>query len=113
MILIEWITEFNDCMKRGDYEFDRIFRDYDKEKVGGLTFANFIEMNQFVQVSMPKKSLNKVFQIIDRDGSGLVNLEEVRNISNLTMRPDHMDSRILSTDELMETAPEDLRGKNI
>ena len=98
MILIEWITEFNECMKRGDYDFDRIFRDYDTEKIGGLTFMNFIEMNEFVQVSLPKKSLNKVFKIIDNDNSGRIVLDEVRNISNLTMRPDHMDSRILSTD---------------
>ena len=71
-------------------------------------------MNEFVGVSLPKKNLKKVFNIIDRDGSGNICLEEVKNISNLTMRPDPTDSSLLpSVDELMETAPEDLKGMSI
>lgn len=71
-------------------------------------------MNEFVGVSLAKKSLKKVFNIIDKDGSGMIVLEEVRNISNLTLRHDDKDtSTMLSVDELMETAPEELKGKDI
>ena len=45
-------------------------------------------MNDFVGVSMAKKHLKRVYSIIDRDGSGSIDIEEVRKISLLTMRPE-------------------------
>ena len=71
-------------------------------------------MNEFVGVSLAKKNLKKIFCIIDKDDSGKIVIEEVRNISNLTMRLDETDSgAMLTVDQLMETAPEDLKGKDI
>lgn len=71
-------------------------------------------MNEFVGVSLAKKNLKKIYCIIDKDDSGKIVIEEVRNISNLTMRPDETDSgSMLTVDQLMETAPEDLKGKDI
>ena len=71
-------------------------------------------MNEFVGVALAKKNLKRVYNIIDRDGSGRIVIDEVRNISNLTMKPDETDSSLLpSADELMNAAPEDLRGRDI
>lgn len=59
-------------------------------------------MNEFVGVALAKKSLKKVYSIIDKDGSGCIDMEEVRNLSLLTMRPDDSDSNTLSiADDIM------------
>ena len=71
-------------------------------------------MNEFVGVALAKKELKKVYSIIDKDGGRKIDLEEVRNISNLTMRPDEADTDTLGpSDDVMEQAPEDLRGRDI
>lgn len=114
MVLVDWIGQFNVCMERNNYPFEKIFSEFDSEQVGGLTFQDFASMNEFVGVSLAKKNLKKVYNIIDRDGSGKIMIDEVRNISNLTMRPDETDSSLLpSANDLMETAPEDLKGISI
>jgi Ca2+-binding EF-hand superfamily protein len=101
-------------MDRNDFPFDKIFSEFDSQQVGGLSFTDFAAMNEFVGVCLAKKNLKKVFNIVDRDGSGKILIDEVRNISNLTMRPDETDASLLPpADELMETAPEDLKGKAI
>ena len=75
-------------MERNDYPFDKVFSEFDSAQIGGQTFNDFVAMNEFVGVALAKKDLKKVFSIIDKDGGGKIDLEEVRNISNLTMRPD-------------------------
>lgn len=114
MVLVDWINQFNDCMDRNNYPFDKIFSECDSQQVGGLSFTDFADMNEFVGVALAKKNLKKVFNIIDRDGSGRILLDEVRNISNLTLRPDETDSSLLPpAEELMETPEEDLKGRAI
>ena len=59
-------------------------------------------MNEFVGVALAKKNLKRVYSIIDRDRSGKIDVEEVRKISLLTMRPDDSDSNTLSiADDIM------------
>ena len=53
-----------------------------------MTFQEFLNLNEFVGVSISKKDLYRVYSIIDRDKFGRVNMEELRNISNLTMKPE-------------------------
>ena len=114
MLLVDWIAQFNECMQRNNYPFDRVFEEHDTDRLGGQTYENFLEMNNHVGVAMVKKNLKRIFNIIDRDRSGRINIDEVRKISSLTLRPDDTDSSLLpSTDQLMETAPEDLEGKAI
>lgn len=60
-------------------------------------------MNEFVGVALAKKKLKKVFEIVDKDRSGRIDIGEVRKLSLLTMRPDEGDSNSHSlADELME-----------
>ena len=89
-------------MDRNNYPFDKIFAEFDTDQIGGLAFKDFVEMNEFVGVSLAKKNLKKVFSIIDNDGSGKIDLDEVRKLSLLTARPDDNDSSTLSIgDEIM------------
>lgn len=113
MVLVDWIGQFNECMNRNNYPFDNIFSEFDSEQMGGLSFQDFINMNEFVGVALAKKNLKRVFDIIDKDHTNKIVMEEVRNISNLTLRPENNDTAKTSVDELMETAPEDLKGGDI
>ena len=114
IVLAGWIAQFNEQMERNDYPFDKVFSEFDSGQVGGQTFNDFVAMNEFVGVALAKKDLRKVYSIIDKDGGGKIDLEEVRNISNLTMRPDEADPDTLGpSDDVMEQAPEDLRGRDI
>ena len=71
-------------------------------------------MNEFVGVALAKKKLKKVFEIVDKDRSGQIDIEEVRKLSLLTMRPDADDVAAPSlADELMEANQEDLQGNDI
>ena len=73
-------------MDRGDYPFDKLFRDHDSTHSGGLIFQDFIDMNEFIGVSIEKKDLHRVFSIIDKDKSGLIMMDEVRQIANSTWK---------------------------
>ena len=71
-------------------------------------------MNEFVGVSLAKKNLKRVFSIIDKDGSGMIVIEEVKALSKLMLRADDNDSDLLPiSDDVMEQASEDLKGKDI
>lgn len=114
MQLIEWISQFNEMMDRNNYPFDKIFSEFDTQQIGGLTFLDFVNMNDFVGVSMAKKSLKRVYNIIDRDDSGKIDIEEVRKISLLTMKPDDDDANMNSISEnIMAENQEDLKGNDI
>lgn len=101
-------------MERNNFPFEKIFSEFDSEQQGGITFQDFVNMNEFVGVSLAKKNLKKVFSIIDKDGSGKIVIEEVKAVSKLVMRADENDSDMLPiSDDIMEQASEDLKGKDI
>jgi len=101
-------------MDRNSYPFEKIFSEFDSEQQGGLTFQDFVNMNEFVGVSLAKKNLKRVFSIIDKDGSGMIVIEEVKAVSKLMLRADENDSDSLPiSDDVMEQASEDLKGKDI
>lgn len=86
MLLVDWIMQFNEMMDRGNFPFDKLFRDHDSNHTGGLSFQDFIDMNEFIGVAIEKKDLHRVFSIIDKDKSGLVLMDEVRQIANSTLK---------------------------
>jgi Ca2+-binding EF-hand superfamily protein len=59
-------------MERNNFPFEKIFSEFDSEQQGGITFQDFVNMNEFVGVSLAKKNLKKVFSIIDKDDSGKI-----------------------------------------
>ena len=86
LLLVDWIMQFNDMMDRNNFPFDKLFREHDSSQSGGLSFPDFIRLNEFLGVSLSKKDLHRIFEIIDKDRSGTISLDEIKNISNLTWK---------------------------
>jgi Ca2+-binding EF-hand superfamily protein len=82
MLLTGWITQFNDQMRRNSHPLDNLFLEFDEQKEGSLTFEQFIKMNDFVGVSLPKNDLFRIYNMVDRNKSGIVRLQELRVIVN-------------------------------
>ena len=101
-------------MDRNNYPFDKMFSEFDAYQFGGLTFQDFINMNEFVGVSMAKKHLKIVYNKLNQDGSDTIDIEEVRRISLLKMAPevDDVNQNNIS-DNIMAENVEDLKGNDI
>lgn len=109
MLLVDWIMQFNDMMERGNFPFEKLFRDHDSTQTGGLTFQDFIGLNEFVGVSITKKDLLKIFNIIDKDRSGVINMFEVKEMSKLTWKEDPANEE----QDAWLKEDEDLKGEDI
>ena len=94
-------------MPRNSYPFDKLFAEHDASQIGGLTFEDFVALNETVEVSMNKQDLKRVFGIIDKNNSGVVTMDEVRNISAMTMAPEEDN---LFEEQVMDMPDEDLKG---
>ena len=97
-------------MTRNSYPFDKLFAEHDTSQIGGLTFEDFVSLNETVEVSMNKRDLKRVFGIIDKNNSGVVTMDEVRNISAMTMAPEEDN---LFEEEGLDMPDEDLKGDEI
>jgi Ca2+-binding EF-hand superfamily protein len=97
-------------MTRNSYPFDKLFAEHDTSQIGGLTFEDFVSLNETVEVSMNKQDLKRVFGIIDKNNSGVVTMDEVRNISAMTMAPEEDN---LFEEEGLDMPDEDLKGDEI
>ena len=82
MLLTGWITQFNNQMKRNSHPLDNLFLEFDENREGSLTFEQFVKMNDFVGVSLPKNDLIRIYNMVDRNKSGIVRLQELRVIVN-------------------------------
>jgi Ca2+-binding EF-hand superfamily protein len=78
--------QFNDMMDRNEFPFDKLFHEYDSSQMGGLSFPDFIRLNEFLGVAMVKKDLYRIFEILDKDKSGSISIDDIKNISNLTWK---------------------------
>ena len=112
MLLTDWIMQFNETMQRNQFPFDKLFAEHDSQQIGGLTFEDFANLNERVEVSFNKQDLKRVFEIIDKNKSGKVTMDEVRGISSMTMAPD-LDETTPQGGDPMDLPEEDLRGDDI
>ena len=110
MLLTDWIMQFNEVMTRNSYPFDKLFAEHDSQQIGGLTFEDFVALNERVEVSMNKQDLKRVFGIVDKNNSGVVTMDEVRNISAMTMAPEEEN---LFEEEGLDLPEEELKGDDI
>ena len=94
-------------MTRNSYPFDKLFAEHDASQIGGLTFEDFVALNETVEVSMNKQDLKRVFGIIDKNNSRGVTLVEVRSISAITMAPEEDK---LFEEQGMNMPDENLKG---
>jgi Ca2+-binding EF-hand superfamily protein len=83
-LLVEWITKFNDELNRGQTPLEKIVEEFDIEAQGTLKFEDFQNLNDYMDVDMPKKNLKKIFDIIDGQKKGRISLEDIRKVSCLS-----------------------------
>ena len=74
MLLTGWITQFNSQMKRNSHPLDNLFQEFDEKKEAALNFEQFLKMNDFVGVSLPKNDLLRIYNMIDRNKTGILRL---------------------------------------
>lgn len=74
MLLTGWITQFNNQMKRNSHPLDNLFQEFDEKKEAALNFEQFLKMNDFVGVSLPKNDLLRIYNMIDRNKTGILRL---------------------------------------
>jgi Ca2+-binding EF-hand superfamily protein len=84
LLLVEWITKFNDELNRGQTPLEKIVEEFDIEAQGTLKFEDFQNLNDYMDVDMPKKNLKKIFDIIDGQKKGRISLEDIRKVSCLS-----------------------------
>ena len=58
---------------------------------GSLSFEDFVMMNQYVGIATPKKELKRTFDILDKQRSGRVRLEDVKAIASMLVEDDSTD----------------------
>lgn len=75
-------------MTKDNVPLDRLFSELDRDQKGSLTFEEFVMMNEQVGVSLSKKELKQIFDIIDRVKAGKIRLEDIRGISSLVSKED-------------------------
>jgi Ca2+-binding EF-hand superfamily protein len=61
-------------MKRNSHPLDNLFQEFDEKKEAALTFEQFLKMNDFVGVSLPKNDLLRIYNMIDRNKTGILRL---------------------------------------
>ena len=110
MLLTDWIMQFNEMMQRNQFPFDKLFAEHDSQQIGGLSFEDFANLNERVEVSFNKQDLKRVFEIIDRNKSGKVTMDEVRNIKSMTMAQE-IDE--MPQGDVMDLPEEELKGNDI
>lgn len=107
MLLVDWIMQFNDMMERGNFPFEKLFSDHDSTHSGGINYHDFVRLNEFVGVAIAKKDLVRVFNIIDKDRSGFINMFEVKEMSKLTWKEEPMQDE----KEQWDVEDVDLKGE--
>ena len=83
LVLQEWITNFNGNLNKENVPMDKIFQEHDMNQKGSLSFEDFVMMNQYVGIATPKKELKRTFDILDKQKTGRVRLEDVKSIANM------------------------------
>ena len=59
---------------------ESLFRVFDKDKSGNLSFDEFLQAKQVTNLDTPEEKLNWIFTAFDEDGSGFIDVDEVRNM---------------------------------
>ena len=89
MLLADWIGQFNEALDRGLHPDDALFKNFDTEAEGCLSFNQFALMNEHIEVSFGKRALQRIFNMIDANSNKKIRLDELRNVANLTCAIDH------------------------
>ncbi|KRX10508.1 hypothetical protein PPERSA_01520 [Pseudocohnilembus persalinus] len=75
-IFIECLSKFGVFLKK--YEYQLIFNYFDKDKSGSICYNEFIDGIRMPLNERRTNMVRKVFFSLDRDGSGVIDLEEMK-----------------------------------
>ena len=59
---------------------ESLFRVFDEDKSGTLSFDEFLQANQVSDLETPEDKLSWIFTAFDEDGGGSIDVDEIRDI---------------------------------
>ena len=59
---------------------EALFRVFDEDKSGTLSFDEFIQANRVTNLDTPEEKLNWIFTAFDEDGGGSIDADEITDI---------------------------------
>jgi len=71
--------EFLKISKAG-FLAESLFRVFDEDNSGNLSFYEFIQANNVTNLNTPEDKLNWIFTAFDSDGGGSIDVSEIRDI---------------------------------
>lgn len=88
MILQDWIVQFDECLERDGAPVESLFQEHDADLVGSLSFENFSCLNEQLGLVLPRKDLQRIFSVIDRQKTGRVRLDDLKGVASLVQLAD-------------------------
>jgi hypothetical protein len=85
MLLQGWIVGFDECLERDGAPIESLFQEHDADQVGSLSFENFSTLNEQIGVRMPRRDLQRIFQVIDRQKTARIRLDDLKGVASLVL----------------------------
>lgn len=67
---------------------------YDTNGDGVISFEEFLRVLKDDLNERCQAIVDKAFRILDRDGSGVVNINDIKNIYDVSSHPDFLEGRL-------------------
>ena len=83
MILQNWITQFDDCLRQENASVEMLFYEHDSEQNGTLSFQDFFNLNEQIKLCMQRKDLQRVFDIMDKQRTKKLRIEDLKGVASL------------------------------
>ena len=99
MLLQDWIGQFNDCVKREGVPIERLFYEHDSEQVGTLNFENFAGLNEQLGLCMPRKDLQRIFGILDRQTTKRIRMDDLKSVTSLVNNEGDKENDLLAENQ--------------
>jgi Ca2+-binding EF-hand superfamily protein len=85
-----------------DKDISRVFKSFDLDGSGELNYDEYLRFMRGPMNALRKRLVMQAFDKIDRDRSGQVEIDDVRDIYNASRHPDVMQGKKTEDDILME-----------
>eukprot|EP00806_Schmidingerella_arcuata_P000234 Macronucleus_1208.p1 GENE.Macronucleus_1208~~Macronucleus_1208.p1 ORF type:complete len:291 (+),score=158.04 Macronucleus_1208:1-873(+) len=74
-------------------ELQALMRHYDVDGDGNISYEEFIRGLRDELTARRKTMVNKAFAMMDRDGSGVINIQDIGQIYDVSMNPEFLEGR--------------------
>jgi len=82
-------------------ELQALMRHYDVDGDGNISYDEFIRGLRDELTERRKVMVNKAFAMLDRDGSGQINIQDITGIYDVSMNPEFLEGR-KTRDEILQ-----------